>query len=180
MLAYGSCFFDFAVGMISISVGCKVSNLELLLKCCGLNCMQILVCSHLHPSKKKKKKIFKYQWHVPHHTSFFLFLMTGVFQLMFMRFLDAEAELLAVRPKRIRRTVGRAEHIHGSGCTRNFASGFSGAVLSPWILQHCVFKYQHQTDFTDFFFSPMLLSKGIRAKVLALACCNSIRKSALA
>lgn len=54
MLAYGSCFFDFAVGMISISVGCKVSNLELLLKCCGLNCMQILVCSHLHPSKKKK------------------------------------------------------------------------------------------------------------------------------
>lgn len=131
------------------------------------------------PPKKKKKKIFKYQWHVPHHTSFFLFLMTGVFQLMFMRFLDAEAELLAVRPKRIRRTVGRAEHIHGSGCTRNFASGFSGAVLSPWILQHCVFKYQHQTDFTDFF-SPMLLSKGIRAKVLALACCNSIRKSALA
>lgn len=40
--------FGFAVGMISISVGCKVSNLELLLKC-GLNCMQILVCSHLHP-----------------------------------------------------------------------------------------------------------------------------------
>lgn len=56
MLAYGSCFCDFAVGMISISVGCKVSNLELLLKCCGLNCMQILVCSHLHPSKKKKKR----------------------------------------------------------------------------------------------------------------------------
>lgn len=39
MLAYVSCFFDFAVGMISISVGCKVSNLELLLKCHGLNCM---------------------------------------------------------------------------------------------------------------------------------------------
>lgn len=62
---------------------------------------------------------------------FFLFLMTGVFQLMFMRFLDAEAELLAVWPKRIQRTVGLAEHIHGSGCTRNFASGFSGAELSP-------------------------------------------------
>lgn len=179
MLAYGSCFCDFAVGMISISVGCKVSNLELLLKCCGLNCMQILVCSHLHPSKKKKKRFLNTNDMFPIIPVFFLFLMTGVFQLMFMRFLDAEAELLAVRPKRIRRTVGRAEHIHGSGCTRNFASCFSGAELSPWILQHCVFKYQHQTDFTDFF-SPMLLSKGIRAKVLALACCNSIRKSALA
>lgn len=132
------------------------------------------------PPKKKKKRFLNTNDMFPIIPVFFLFLMTGVFQLMFMRFLDAEAELLAVRPKRIRRTVGRAEHIHGSGCTRNFASCFSGAELSPWILQHCVFKYQHQTDFTDFFFSPMLLSKGIRAKVLALACCNSIRKSALA
>lgn len=131
------------------------------------------------PPKKKKKRFLNTNDMFPIIPVFFLFLMTGVFQLMFMRFLDAEAELLAVRPKRIRRTVGRAEHSHGSGCTRNFASCFSGAELSPWILQHCVFKYQHQTDFTDFF-SPMLLSKGIRAKVLALACCNSIRKSALA
>lgn len=131
------------------------------------------------PPKKKKKRFLNTNDMFPIIPVFFLFLMTGVFQLMLMRFLDAEAELLAVRPKRIRRTVGRAEHIHGSGCTRNFASCFSGAELSPWILQHCVFKYQHQTDFTDFF-SPTLLSKGIRAKVLALACCNSIRKSALA
>lgn len=100
----------------------------------------------------RKTNQFKGHWHVLPCTCFFLFLMTRMFQMIFMRFLDAEAELMAVWPKRSQKTVGLNEHNGGSGWYQEFCRWFQWCSA---LLQHFVFKYQRQTDFFTDFFSPL-------------------------